>query len=276
MQLWGRWSRWLSCWLLAGLLGAGSGCLSCLHPVGTPGPELVEACHCLPKCCRDHVYVFLMNGLDLTGYGNLAGLRDYLLDLGICRTYYGQLHHACWFVKEIRRLHREDPDARFVLIGFSFGADMVHAVARAVEADDVHFDLMVLLSCNHPFLGLPHDRPKNVGKVINILAGGRLSREDERPWAENVRLCDAFHFGPPTHPATLRLVAHELAEVITAVPVPALPEVPPQPAVEEAPTPRPVKPRTSARRDDWDFLKPVDHLGGEPEASTGGEPLKKP
>ena len=107
-----RLQRGLGRWLLAGGLMAGmSGCLSGLHPIADPEADLVEACKVVPKCCRGHVFVFLLNGADPINKDNLSGVRDYLIGLGFEKVYYGQVYHACWFKKEIRRLHEEDPDA---------------------------------------------------------------------------------------------------------------------------------------------------------------------
>src|SRR5262249_14970241 len=155
--------------------------------------QVAEPCQAVPKACRGHVHVFLMNGLDPMNYGNLIGLRDYLQELGFCKTYYGQLYHLWWFESEIRRLHTEDADAHFALIGFSLGSNVVYEIARAVERYGVHIDLLVFLSGNHFASPMPHRRPENVGKVVNLLASGVMASRGERDWAENVRLDSTMH-----------------------------------------------------------------------------------
>jgi hypothetical protein len=81
-----------------------------------------------------------------------------------------------------------------------------------------------------------------------------------------------MHFGSPTHPMTLELLARELTVIASTVPVtePQLP--PPPPPGEEAPTPRPVKARAVARKDGWDFLKPVARLSKWPAEAVGEQP----
>src|SRR5438034_10131305 len=87
-------------------VAANAGCLGFLHPVDMPyAKQLTEPCQSVPRCCRDHVYIFMVNGLDPWNYGNLTGVRDYIQELGFNKTYYGQVYHVWWFNAEIRRIH---------------------------------------------------------------------------------------------------------------------------------------------------------------------------
>src|SRR5438105_2017738 len=107
------------------------------HPVAAPQPELAAPCTTLPPCSRDHVYVFLIPGLDPLNFANLSGVRDYIQGLGFHKTYYGQLYHTAYFNKEMHRIREVDPDAHFVLIGFSFGANMVRDLALSAKKEGV-------------------------------------------------------------------------------------------------------------------------------------------
>src|SRR5262249_20248294 len=118
----GLWLRCLAAGAATVLTVTGSGCLSFMHPVHSPPHDCLEPCLAIPHCCKDHVYVFLINGLDPFECGNLRGVQDYLHSLGFNRTYYAQLYHGLFIKSEVRRLHEEDPEAHFVIVGFSFGA----------------------------------------------------------------------------------------------------------------------------------------------------------
>jgi hypothetical protein len=256
----GRW-RGLACWLLLLGLGGASGCMSCLHPIGQPGPECVEPCKSMPKCARDHVYVFLIHGMDPLDYANLTGLRDYLHELGFNKTYYGQLYHTAYFDREIHHIAQEDRDAHFVLIGFSFGANMVCSLAQSMNRDGIPVDLLVYMGGN-TLKNCPEDQPENACRILNILACGAIWNGDTLERAENIKVPDRWHFGSPSHPKTLEALAHELVVVAAHVPVvlPPAPALPPEP--EQAPTPRPVQRQPQkAERDEWDFLKPASRLG---------------
>jgi hypothetical protein len=262
--------RLLAPWLLA-TTPLAAGCLSYLHPVVPLPAEQADPCRTLPKPCREHVYIFMLSGLDALNCGNLSGVRHYLNCLGFLNTYHGQLYHAPCFDSEIRRLHKKDPDARFVLIGYGLGCPMVRAMARAVHSDGITIDLLVLLDGDGHTLELG-EPPPNAGHVLNLQAVWLTGKGHALEGAENCELPDVGHFGLPTHQETLHLLALELGAVAASVPfiVPEPPEQPPA-SEEEAPTPRPVKPRAEAPPDAWDFLKPVSRLQSlQPPSSEAG------
>jgi hypothetical protein len=243
--------------MAAGLVGIGGCCQ--LHAIAPPDPEWVEPCQVTPLGARNHVYIFFVHGLDPLNCANLSGVRDYVQGLGFNKTYYGQLYHTAQFEREMRSIHANDPDARFVLIGFSLGANMVRNIAQAVKPDGIGIDLLVYLGGN-TLKDAPRDRPENAARVINILAQGCVWNGATLEGAENVQVRQVGHFGSPTHPYTLQTLARELAALAATVPVVPPPE-PPLPPGEEAPTPRPLTGSSDGPRDEWDFLKPVPHLG---------------
>lgn len=243
--------------LILSLILAVPGCFSYLHPVHPLPLEVSEPCQDLPKCCRDHVYIFLVNGFDPMNYGNLTGIRDYLHNLGFHKTYYGQLFHGPHFDKEIRRIQNEDPDARFVLAGFSLGGGTIKAITDSLLEDGIEIDLLVYLD-GVTFVQDLHDRPENVGRIINISAPYLFYSVGIVDDAENVDLPDGWHFGVPTHDVTLEVLARELFALAETAPV--IVESEQNPAPENAPTPRKVVPKASREPTEWDFLKPVSRL----------------
>ena len=256
MKRQGRWRRLAQCLVAAGLL-SGPGCMCYLHPLAPPPPDLAEPCRAVPKGARDHVYVFLVHGMDPLDYANMTGLRDFIEDLGFHQTYLGQLYHPPYLYYEILRVHKEDPDAHFVLIGFSFGANMVRYLAQGMKAHDIPVDLLVYLGGN-TLHNNDYDQPANVKRMLNILASGAIWHGDTMEKAENIQVTDVWHFGSPTHQKTVEALSRELALVAASVPA----EVPadPEPEPETAPTPRPVAAQAPAHGEEWDFLKPAAHL----------------
>ena len=247
-----RWVRGLmGRWVVAtGLFGA-PGCMPFLHTIDAPPVERVTACKAAPSCCRNHVYVFLVHGLDPFDWANMAGLRDHIQGLGFRKTYYGQMYHTPRFEKEIRRLRQEDPEARFVLIGFSFGANMVRHLANQARAEDIPIDLLVYMGGN-TLKNEPRDQPDNAGRVVNILASGAVWNGAWMDRAENIHEQDVYHFGTPSHPYTLEVLSRELVAVaghvsVAETDIPAWPEGP----APDLPA-------------EWAFLRPVARLDDEP------------
>ena len=249
--------RLLGIGVLAALLAATSGCLSFCHPIAPPKPEVAQATQSAPKCCRDHFHVFLVQGLDPLDFSNMEGLRDYIQALGFKNTYFGQLYHTIYFKHEMQRIRQADPEAHFILIGFSFGANMVRDLALAAQRANVPIDLLIYLGGN-TLDNTPHDRPDNCLMVVNILASGCIWNGTWFDNAENFHLPDVWHFGSASHRVTLEVLTRDLATVVhnqCGEPVPA--EAP-------LPMPRPVAAPLTAAQNDWSFISPTDRLTYQP------------
>jgi len=237
--------------LLALGLAASSGCLSCLNPVAGPRADCIELCHTLPRPERNHVYIFFMNGLDPVNCCNLTGVRDSVQKLGFIKTYYGQSCHYYWFASEIRRLKHDDPDARFVLVGSQWGANLMCTLARDLSCGGIPIDLAVfldgsMLDCK------PEHRPDNIERIVHLWSRPGLLKGKDYPGAENICIEDANFFGCGGHPETLERLALELSVVAASVPMGA-PAVPPP---QDAPAPGPVEEKMPLVSKEWDFLQP--------------------
>jgi hypothetical protein len=261
--------------MLAVALLAEAGCVCC--PLQPP-PQQVETCRAVLGPARGHVYIFVVNGLDPISYCNFLGLHDYLVKLGYPRTYQGELYHCFWFKPEICKIHGEDPDARFVLIGHGLGAGVAHKLASSLHADNIPVHLLVYIdgdSCTD----WPRKHPDNVEHVVNIRTPGSLLNSREVPGAMNVCFSEGSHFTAPTQESTLELLDHEVMKVALTVPQSPPLESPTIPVPELGPTPRPLPSKNeSASRDDWDFLKPSKTLNAEspfrypaPTATAGAD-----
>jgi len=219
-------SRWrLGLWLLWGNLLGSSGCLAFLHPITAPTSDLVESCHTLPRGCRNHVYVFLINGLNPADSLAFSDLREYVNRLGFGKTYSGQVYHAYSFAHEIRRIHREDPEAHVVVVGSPTGVKALQSLLPDAQTGSSAVDAVVYIG--------------------------------ERPAAEGASPAGAAVWVALGEAGALALVAEELTEVAGRVTVVETSRPETGPALEEAPTPRPVVPQAAGERDEWDFLKPV-------------------
>jgi hypothetical protein len=240
------------------LLICGSGCLSFVHPVQAPGPEMTTACQELPRMCRDHVYIFIIHGLDPLNCANLSGLCDYMHHLGFNKTYYGQLYSRPVMQQELLKIQAEDPSARFAVIGFSFGANQARDLTHFAREHGIHVDLLVYLGGN-TLENVPADRPENTTTIVNILACGCIWNGAQLDGAINLEVPDVYHFGSPAHPRTVEILTEELTALAASVPV--VDQGPlPAAVLQEEPTPRSVRAVPQGKQDEWDFLKPVSRV----------------
>jgi hypothetical protein len=227
MKRTGQWSRrLLASGLLATLLTAGSGCLSCLHPVPAPPPEMAGPCHALPPHVRRHVHIFLMNGLDPLDAANLSGVRHQVEALGFTQIYSGQLYHSGWFERHLLRIKDEDPDGRVVLIGHGSGVNALRNLAQKAAAAGVTIDVLIALD-------VAAEDAASAG-TFPVYVLGALGREE-----------------------MIAQVAHALGQCASRVTVVETP----LPGPELGPTPRPTVPLApQSFGPDWDSLKPTTQL----------------
>ncbi len=235
-------SALLTAWALTS-----TGCLSVLHPVRCPETPEYAACPGLPRCCCSKVHIFFVAGLDPLDYSNLHGLAGHCQRLGFCNTYVGQMYHGKRFRNDMVRIRNEDPDSRFVLVGFSLGANVVRWITHEVGRENIHVDLVAYYGGN-TFENEPANRPENAGHVVNVLAHGYIWNGARIDGAENYQVEDVWHFGSPTHPVSLEVFTRELLAIGLRVPMPR----------EDLAGGHTVL--KTASRDEWDFLKPDDPL----------------
>src|SRR5262245_34352704 len=120
------------------MLLIGPGCHSFFHTALAPPADAAA----LPLSSQQaHVCAVFINGFDPLQYADLMGVRDQVRQFGYQNSYYGQLYHSNFFGREMRRVYRADPEARFVLVGFSLGAMPAYDLAREAQAEGMPVDL---------------------------------------------------------------------------------------------------------------------------------------
>jgi hypothetical protein len=165
-----------------------------------------------------HTWVYLVNGADPFGWAGMSKLADHIRVAGYPRTRYGEVYDIVAFEIEIRKTHRQDPAARFVLIGFSAGTIAVRMTANRLVRDGIPVAMLGYVGGD--YLGdNAYTRPPGVGRVVNVTGNGFLLTGRNLFWngttisgAANVRL-SASHFWLPTHPQTLAMLLAGLTEV---------------------------------------------------------------
>lgn len=259
-------------------LASGQGCLSFVHSLDLPPKEQTVVGEMIPAPRRSHVHVFLLQGLDPLDLANINGLTEYIHQLGYNKTHYGQFFHLWSFRKEMRNIHKQDPEARFVVIGFSLGSFIARELANAVKEENLPIDLLIYLG-GFILDNTPRTQPANAARIANILTAGSVIKGPQMDRAENIRCSDVWHFGLPTHRRTRELLARELA--VAAARVPYAEKVPPLPPELEDEIPRPRRLTTDQLRQmssqlpaEWSFLNSRSAVGEAPPPKLAQPPEK--
>ncbi len=208
---WWRPAAW--CVLALGTLSSG-GCLSAFSPLNPPTPEQSGPCQALPECCRERVHIFMINGLTILPHvcGSMNGVADYVEQMGFCKPRVA-CHYWRWcFQNEIRKIHAEDPDARFVLVGYSIGGSVVYSMAQTLEADGIFIDEIIYIDA-HSFIHDFNHRPANVGKVASLNSTGWFLPGKCHAGEDCVTINTVFHLAIPRKDETLQALARELNDV---------------------------------------------------------------
>src|SRR4051812_30155073 len=108
--------RWVIGAVLATAL-ANTGCVTCCHKSYAAALKCGPDCE-LPTPCRGQVYVFMIHGLTPTKDCGLETLRAKLGECGFAKIGVGELCSWLCIEQEIKEIRCDDPDARFVLLGY--------------------------------------------------------------------------------------------------------------------------------------------------------------
>jgi len=232
----------------------GSGCLS----VRDSGyEEAMRPCppHEAPTPIRQQAYLFMVNGADVLELAGMLELRDRLSVAGFSKVYYIQQIDVKWYQYEMRRVHRDEPGARILLLGYGTGAAKVHQLAAEAARDRLPLDSVIFLDPVGLSGNLAETLPTNtvVVRSHNWRGGSGLVG------TENWTATGVGHVALPTHDSTvqnlLRLMTNSARSVVLddhdRLPHLSLRD-------DKMPTPRPIDPATlKATGDEWDFLKSI-------------------
>lgn len=245
--------RLLAAAVLSSVLSA-AGCLTCGHTVCRPGLEAGPDCP-VPLADRQRVYAVLVNGLAVDGPAGLAGLRDELAAQGFTKVYSGEVCHGPVLAAEVRRVHRDDPAARFVVVGFSLGGPVAAQLAEGAAAAGVPVDALVLLDP----VGVRSTEVPGVRTLV-VRSGGPVGRVEH---AEVVYVPTAGHYTLPAHPRTVQAVGRLMAESAARVEHPPA-VTPTEVEFADAPPARRPTPPEAFGDPEWLFLEEATGPVGQP------------
>ncbi len=192
--------------------------LGFVHPLQVPDAALEQQCQATSKERREHIYLFFINGVDRLYLGNLNSLCAYVRQLGFPHAQCGQMSQSRDYYYEIRRLHRADPQAKFVLLGFSAGAYLARNIAHSLQDEGIGVEVLIYIG-GDALRNEDRSRPANARRIINItghgylLTGRNLFMNGEHiAGAENLRL-PVRHMALPSQAETISAVLRALVDL---------------------------------------------------------------
>jgi hypothetical protein len=157
--------------------------------------------------------VYVLNGLDPFGWGGLSQLADRIRDSGYPDTRFGRWYQSLRYDREIRQMHREDPSAQVVIIGYSLGVYRAKAMANRLTRDGIPVAMVGYIGGDY-LRNVPSSTPGGV-PVVNVTGNGYLLtgknlffNGTEITGADNVRMPGVNHFSLPKQEQTLNALVN--------------------------------------------------------------------
>lgn len=133
-------------WLVPALACVVAGCITPAHEANVRALAPEGSAAEWPLTERGRVHVFVVNGNDPFETDRLATLRGYLHDAGFAKVSIAGLFFVPLFESTIRDLHRNDPYARFLIVGNGFGAAFADGLAQRLHSEGIPVDAVIALS----------------------------------------------------------------------------------------------------------------------------------
>ena len=199
--------------LFLGLTLSG-GCLSTNHRA------YHESMHCtdlnpFPMPVRSQVYLFLMNGSDALELAGMLTLRDEVGKAGYAKVYYTQSQDRDYYYREMQRLHRDEPQARMLLLGYGTAATNVLELAAVACRTGLPLDAVIFLD--------PAGVSGNLADTLPVptvaLRSHNWSGGKELVTTDTLQLDGVGHLSVPTNPTTVNAVVQLMTASAAKVPV---------------------------------------------------------
>ena len=199
--------------LLIGLTLSG-GCLSTNHRA------YHESMHCtdlnpFPMPVRSQVYLFMMNGSDVFELGGMLTLRDEIAKAGYAKVYYTQSEDRNYYVREMQRLHRDEPQARMLLLGYGTAAERTLGLAAEACRTGLPLDVVIFLDP----VGVSGNLAETLPVPTVALRSHNWPGGKDLHTTETLPLTGVGHVSAPTCPATVNAVVQLMSASAAKVPV---------------------------------------------------------
>lgn len=177
---------------------------------------------------RGRLHLFIINGSD--PFVSMSPLRKKLNEAGFHKVSSGGLFYTASFESTIRALHADDPDTRFVLVGYRLGVASVDNMATRLVRDGIPVETVLALA---PLTIVPGDITASVNRIIIRAKASPLEAGDQHAYDIPGAISIA------SDAAAMELALNVVRESLAGIPMPEETPVAVLPIIDDpAPLPR--------------------------------------
>ncbi len=179
-----------------------------------------ESMHCTdlnpyPMPVRSQVYLFMMNGSDVLELGGMLTLRDEVGKAGYAKVYYTQSEDRNYYLREMQRLHRDEPQARMLLLGYGTAAGNTLELAAVACRTGLPLDAVIFLDP----LGVSGNLADTLAAPTVAIRSHNWFGGKELVTIDRLQLPGVGHLAVPTNPTTVNAVVQLMTASAAKVPV---------------------------------------------------------
>lgn len=120
------------------------GCTTCSHRA-VYDSLAIDCPHSACGAQRSQVVAVVFGTESMIDVANVRSLTRKMNESGFARVYHGGILHEAWIKNELITIHKDDPETRFVIIGYDLGTRAARQLTAALSNINIHVDSLVLL-----------------------------------------------------------------------------------------------------------------------------------
>ena len=128
------------------VFGSSLGCVTPCHKANSLAlaPECFDDTSTLIE--RNRVQIFIINGNDPFPIESLVAVRKKINASGFAKVSTGGLLYVPYFESVIRKLHREEPETKIILLGYGFGVSSADGLAKKLVSQSIPIDTVIAMA----------------------------------------------------------------------------------------------------------------------------------
>lgn len=207
---------WL-CTSVVAMVALASGCVATGHEGAKLAREAGPSCE-TPLENRNQVYVFVVGGNNPIEWMGLDKFREGLNARGFAKVATGPSVYSGWMASEMKRIHKEQPEAVFVIAGLDSAAEAAVKLSEKAAGDGIPMQGVVIVDASGKT-----PAPNVSARTLMVGANyGILTNTN----AEHLVITAPGEMGLSAEPRTIGEVVAMLNEIAISNPPPPKPEAP--------------------------------------------------